>query len=130
MINFFSKYKFIFHLLNFILIILYLFPGSILGWVVYNDKNLQPQISPDFYVSTNHVYAFLILSLVGFLSYKRKTYFYLSFYLIFLSLILEIMHIFIPQRGFEFADLFGNFVGVIIIIILSFLLKKNENFKN
>ncbi len=128
--NFFLKYKFIFYFFNFILILLYLFPGSILGWVVYNDKNLQPQISPDFYVSTNHVYAFLILSLVGFLSYKRKTYFYLSFYLIFLSLILEIMHIFIPQRGFEFADLFGNFVGVIIIIILSFLLKKNENFKN
>ena len=130
MINFFSKYKFIFYLFNLILILLYLFPGSILGWFIYNNKNIQPQISPNFIVSTNHVYAFLILSLVGFLSYKRKSYFYLSFYLIFLSLILEIMHIFIPQRGFEFADLFGNLVGVIIIIILSYLFKVYENFKD
>ena len=97
---------------------------------IYNNKNIQPQISPNFIVSTNHVYAFLVLSLVGFLTYKRKSYFYLSFYLIFLSLILEIMHIFIPQRGFEFADLFGNLVGVIIIIILSYLFKIYENFKD
>ncbi len=130
MFNIFSKYKFIFYLCNLILILLYLFPGSILGWFLYDDKNSQPQISPDFVVSTNHVYAFLILSLIGFLSYRKKSYFYLSFYLIFLSLILEIMHIFIPQRGFEFTDMFGNLAGVIIVIILSFLLRRYENFKD
>ena len=39
------------------------------------------------------------------------------------------MHIFIPQRGFEFADLFGNLIGVTIIIILSYLFRTYENFK-
>ena len=50
MINFFSKYKFIFYLSNFILLVLYLFPGSLLGCFSYNDCQLQPQITKDFLV--------------------------------------------------------------------------------
>ena len=133
MINYFSKYKFFFYLFNFILIILYLYPGSILGWFLYNDVSLQPQITPnlDLIVSSNHVYAFLILSFVGFFTYKKIEQFgFLSIYLIFLSIILEILHYFIPERSFEFPDLFGNLVGVIIVIILFYFLKKNENFKD
>ena len=131
MINYFSKYKFIFYLCNFILIFLYLFPGSLLGCYLYDDCNLQPQITPDFIISTNHLYAFIFLSTIGFLTFKKSSHFYiLSVYLIIISLMLEIMHYFIPMRSFEFSDLFGNLVGVLIIIILSFFLKKYENFKN
>ena len=131
MINYFSKYKFFFYLCNFILIILYLFPGSILGWLLYNDASLQPQVTPNFIVSSNHVYAFLILSFVGFFTYKKiEKLKYLSIYLILLSITLEILHYFIPERSFEFPDLFGNLVGVIIVIILFYFFKKNENFKD
>ena len=131
MINYFSKYKFFFYLCNFILIILYLFPGSILGWFIYNDSSLQPQITPNFIVSSNHVYAFLILTFVGFFTYKKiEQLKFLSIYLISLSIILEILHYFIPERSFEFSDLFGNLVGVTIVIIIFYLFKKNENFKN
>jgi VanZ family protein len=133
MINYFSKYKFFFYLCNFILIILYLYPGSILGWFVYNNVSLQPQITPNLnlIVSSNHVYAFLILSLVGFFSYKKiEKLKFLSIYLILLSIVLEILHYFIPQRSFEFPDLFGNLMGVIIVIIIFYFYKKNENFKN
>ena len=131
MINYFLKYKFFFYLYNFIIIILYLFPGSILGWYLYNDVSLQPQITPNLIVSSNHVYAFLILSFVGFFTYKKIEQFKpLSIYLIFLSIILEILHYFIPERSFEFPDLFGNLVGVIIVIILFYFSKKNENFKD
>ena len=113
--NFFSKYKFIFFLLNIILIFLYLFPGSILGWFVYDDLSLQPQITRDFIVSSNHVYAFLILSIIGFLTFRNSSNkFQLSIYLITLSILLEICHLFIPERSFEFSDLFGNLLGVII----------------
>jgi len=129
--NFFSKYKFIFFLLNLILIFLYLFPGSILGWVVYDDVSSQPQIIPDFIVSSNHVCAFLIVSIIGFLTYKNSTYKpLLSMYLILLSIILEIFHLFIPERSFEFPDLFGNLLGVVIILIVNLFFKKYENFKN
>jgi VanZ family protein len=131
MIKYFSKYKFFFYLCNLILIVLYLFPGSVLGWFLYNDSSLQPQITPNLIVSSNHVYAFLILSFVGFFTYKKIEQFgSLSIYLIFLSIILEILHYFIPERSFEFPDLFGNLVGVIIVIILFYFLKKNENFKD
>ena len=131
MIKYFSKYKFFFYLCNFILIILYLFPGSILGWYLYNDVSLQPQITPNLIVSSNHVYAFLILSFVGFFTFKKiEQLKFLSIYLIFLSIILEILHHFIPVRSFQFSDLFGNLVGVIIVIIIFYFFKKNENFKN
>ena len=118
---------------NFILIILYLYPGSILGWFLYNDASLQPQITPNlnFIVSSNHVYAFLILSLIGFFTYNKiEKLKFLSIYLILLSIMLEILHYFIPERSFEFPDLFGNLLGVIIVIIIFYLYKKNENFKN
>ena len=131
MINFFSKNKFIFYLCNLILIFLYLFPGSVLGSFLYNDLSLQPQITPDFIISTNHVYAFLIISTIGLLTFNISNQFiYISLYLIFLSLALEVAHYFIPKRSFEFTDLFGNLLGVIIVLILFYLFKKNENSKN
>ena len=129
--NFFPKYKFIFFLLNLILIFLYLFPGSVLGWVVYDDFSAQPQITQDYIVSSNHIYAFLIVSIIGFLTYRNSTNkILLSMYLILLSIVLELCHLFIPERSFEFPDLFGNLLGVIIIIIINLFFKKYENFKN
>ena len=131
MFNFFTKYKIIFYLTNFILILLYLFPGSLIGCFLYDDCKLQPQITPDYIISSNHLYAFAILSLIGFFTYKnsKKTQ-YLSIYLIVISIFLELFHNFIPERSFEFSDLFGNLVGVIIAIIGFNLIKKYENLKN
>ena len=131
MINYFSKYKFIFYLCNLILIFLYLFPGSALGWFLYKDLSLQPQITPDFIISTNHLYAYIVLSVIGFLSFIKNNQFkILSIYLIFLSILLELLQYFVPNRSFEFSDLFGNLAGVIIAIILFYFFKNNENFKN
>ena len=131
MINYFSKYKFIFYLCNLILIFLYLFPGSILGWFLYKDLTSQPQITQDFIVSTNHLYAYIILSVIGFLTFRKNNQFnILSIYLIFLSIILEVLQYLVPNRTFELSDLFGNLAGVILAIILFYFFKRNENFKN
>ena len=127
MINIFSRYKFIFYLFNFVLIFLYLFPGSFLGCYLYGDCLKQPQITPDFWISTNHLYAFLILSVIGFFTFNKKEQFkIISIYLILLSIILESLHLLIPERSFQFSDLFGNLIGVVIVIILSFFFKKYE----
>ena len=128
MINFFSKYKSIFYLSNLILLVLYLFPGSLLGCFLYNDCQLQPQISKDFLVSTNHLYAFGLLSIIGLFTYKNSNN--LNLYLIVLSIILEILHIFIPLRSFELSDLFGNLLGVSIVLTVNFFYRKYENDKN
>jgi len=131
MINFFSKYKFIFYLSNFILLVLYLFPGSLLGCFLYNDCQLQPQLTKDFLVSTNHLYAFGLLSIIGLFTYKNSNKLnFLNLYLILLSIILEILHIFIPLRSFELSDLFGNLLGVSIVLTINFLYRKYENYKN
>ena len=128
MINFFSKYKFIFYLANILLIFIYLFPGSIFGCILYNDCFLQPQLTPDFLISSNHLYAFLILSIIGFITFKNlKKFFLLNIYLIFLSILLEILHIIIPNRSFELSDLFGNLIGVTIVIIINYFLKNEKN---
>ena len=127
MINIFSRYRFIFYFFNFVMIFLYLFPGSILGFYLYGDLKKQPQITPDFLISTNHLYAFLILSVIGFFTFNKKEQFkIISIYLILLSIILEFLHLLIPERSFQFSDLFGNLIGVVIVIILSFFFKKYE----
>ena len=69
---FFSYLKIIYYIANVILITLYIFPGSILGWLLYGNLGLQPQITSDFIVSSNHVYAFMILSILAFLSYEKR----------------------------------------------------------
>ncbi len=128
MINFFSKSKFIFYIINILLIFIYLFPGSIFGCILYDDCFLQPQLTPDFIVSSNHLYAFLTLSIIGFITFRNtKKIFLLNIYLILLSLLLEILHIIIPNRSFELSDLFGNLIGVTIVIIINFFLKNEKN---
>ena len=127
MINIFSRYRFIFYFFNFVMIFLYLFPGSILGFYLYGDLKKQPQITPDFLISTNHLYAFLILSVIGFFTFNKKEQFkIISIYLILLSIILEFLHLLIPERSFQFSDLFGNLIGVVVVVILSFFFKKYE----
>ena len=110
---------------------MYLYPGSLLGCFLYDDCKLQPQITEDFIVSTNHLYAFVMFSIIGYLTfYKSSQLIFLTFYLIFLSIMLEILHYVIPERSFEIPDLIGNLIGVIIIAIIVYFFKKNENIKN
>ena len=127
---FFSKFKIIFYFLNVILIFLYLFPGSLLGIIIHDNKNIQPQLTPDFFISSNHFYVFILISIIGFLSFiKKKHIRLLTIYLILLSIILETFHLIIPERSFEWSDLLGNLLGVFIVIISNILIKKYGYFK-
>ena len=110
--------KLSFYILNLILFIFYLFPGSILGCFLYNDCNIQPQLTRDFIIfSSNHVYVFIIFSFIGILSFKEYLK-KISYYLFSVSVFLELMHIIVPNRGFEVADLLANILGVILSLIL------------
>ena len=121
--------KTIFHILNIVLIIFYLFPGSILGCFFFNDCQIQPQITRDFIISSNHLYAFGLLAFIGLIYQKSKKIMF--FYLIFLSIFLELMHYLIPNRSFEYQDLLGNLFGVTIskVIIKLILFFKERNAK-
>jgi len=114
-----------FHSVNLILIIVYLYPGSLFGCYFYNNCNIQPQITGNFIVSSNytissnHFYVFIILSVLGIFAYRNtKKIQFLIIYLFLLSIILELFHLIIPNRGFEWSDLFGNILGLIFVIII------------
>jgi len=130
MSKFFSRYKIIFYFSNILLIILYLYPGSLLGWIIYDNKSIQPQITPDFVISSNHFYVFVLISIIGFLTFANsKKNILLISYLIFLSVTLEIFHLVIPERSFQWPDLFGNLLGVIVVILLNNFINKYGRFK-
>ena len=130
MINFFSRFKIIFYFINFCLVFLYIFPGSLMGLIIYNDKKIQPQITSDFLVSSNHFYVFILISVIGFLSFiKTREIKGLIVYLIFLGIFLEILHLIIPERSFQWSDLFGNLLGVFIVILINNLINKYGFFK-
>ena len=130
MIKFFNNHKIIFYLLNLSLIFLYLYPGSLIGQILYGSRKIQPQITPDFVVSSNHFYTFFLISVIGFFTFKkinhRKS---LIKYLIFLSVVLEFLHLVIPQRTFQWSDLFGNLIGVFVVILIQNLINKYGEFK-
>ena len=112
-----------FYLSNIFLIIFYLYPASLLGCFFYNDCQFQPQLTEDLsYVSSNHFYSFVFISLIGLFSFKKKIKI-IMYYLVSLSIILELTHFIIPNRAFELQDLFGNLLGVVLSYILFKIIK-------
>ena len=114
-----------FHSVNLLLIIFYLYPGSIFGCFIYNNCNIQPQITPNiiissnYWISSNHFYIFTILSILGILAYRNtKKIKLVIMYLFLLSIILELSHFIVPNRGFEWSDLFGNILGLMFVIVI------------
>ena len=107
-----------------------MYPGSIMGFIFYRNFNKQPQITPDFMtISSNHVYAFILFSTLGLLSYLNSQK-RLILYLFFISIFLELTHLFIPNRSFQFSDLFGNIIGLLISLLILIIInfwRKNEH---
>jgi len=108
--------KLIFNISILLLIVISLFPGSLFGYFLYGDWGQQPDfIENPFGTSINHFIYYLYVSLLGFIIYSRNENFQkLAYVMLFLSLILEIFHLIIPNRSFQFSDLMANFLGVIV----------------
>ena len=108
--------KSIFHISVLFLIIISLYPGSLLGYFLYGDLGQQPNlIQNPFGTTINHFICYIYLSLFGLFLYLRNKNFERIFYsLLFLSIILELIHFIIPNRSFQIGDLIGNILGVIV----------------
>ena len=86
---------------------------------MYRDFSKQPNLTCNFFeISSNHVYAFFLLSILRLLAYYKVNNIFIINYLIFIAIILELLHLSIPNRGFQFGDLCGNIVGVLLSIIM------------
>ena len=116
------------------LFILYLFPGSLIGYLLYEDFGKQPDFIPNpIGTSINHALAFFYFSILGLISHMRdKSFNQTIIFLISLSVILEFSHYFIPNRSFQFLDLFGNLIGTLTAITIILFYKKiiRNNDKN
>ena len=122
--------KYLFHISNIFLIIFYLYPGSIFGCFIYNDCGVQPQLTGDFgnTISSNHVYVFIVISMLGFIAYsEKKNFLKIVFYLFLISVFLELAHIIVPERGFEIKDVAGNVLGVVVSLVIYLILKLKKN---
>jgi VanZ family protein len=108
--------KFIFHISGLFLIIISLYPGSLLGYLLYSDFGQQPNlIKNPFGTTINHFISYVYISLLGLFLYLRNENFKRIFYgLLLLSIILELFHFIIPNRSFQLGDLIANILGVIV----------------
>ena len=99
--------RFIFYINVVLLLVLYLFPGSIIGYFLYDDLRIQPNIiSNPIGTSINHFVCFFYLSILAFLGFTKIAQFKKIFiFLFFLSAGLEISHSIVPKRSFELFDL-------------------------
>jgi len=109
-------FKYIFHISVLILIIISLWPGSLIGFFLYRDWGLQPDlIKNPFGTTINHFIYYVYISLLGFFLYlKNQNFKKLVYGLFFLSIILETLQFIIPNRSFQLHDLIGNILGVIV----------------
>ena len=115
-----SFLKFIFHTSILFLIIISLFPGSLLGFFLYSDLGRQPiLINSPFGTSINHFIYYFYLSIFGLCLYLRNPNFQkLVYALFFLSIVLEVLQFVAPKRAFEIFDLSANFAGVLLAYCL------------
>ena len=115
-----SFLKFIFQALILCLIILSLFPGSLLGLLLYGDLSRQPNlIENPFGTSINHFISYFFVSSLGLWLYLKSENFNRLFYgLFFLSITLEVLQLWVPYRSFQLYDLVGNFAGVLVAYFL------------
>ena len=115
-----SFLKFIFQASILSLIILSLFPGSLLGLLFYGDLGRQPNlIENPFGTSINHFISYFFVSSLGLWLYLKSENFQRLFYGLFLlSITLEVLQFVIPHRSFQLYDLVGNFAGVLFAYFL------------
>ena len=100
-ISFFLWFIFVF--------VISVYPGNIIGLILKGDPSTYPGSD-----NLGHFLVYFILSFLACLSFdNNKKLNFIIFFLVFFFLIMELLHLFIPNRYYENVDLIMNFVGVI-----------------
>ena len=125
--NFFKLVEYLYYLTLVALLILYLFPGSLIGYLFYGNLSQQPNlINNPIGTSINHMFFFIYLSSLSLIVRGRDKSIINSFKFLFcISILLELLHLFISNRAFEYYDLFANIGGVLFVYLFNkFVLEK------
>ena len=123
------SFKYLFYFSLIVLLILYLFPGSLIGYILYGNFGKQPDlISNPIGTSINHLIFFFYVSIIGFIFRINQKTFLNSFSFLFLvSITLELLHYIIPNRAFELNDLYANSIGVLLAYLTFKFFEKLQN---
>ena len=121
----FKLIEYIYYFSLLVLLILYLFPGSLIGFFLYEDFGQQPNLIPNpIGSSINHLVFFAYITLLAtVLRSKVKNIFTRYEVILFISFILEILHLIVPNRAFELYDLVANITGVMLVLIIKSFIK-------
>ena len=108
-----------------VLLILYLFPGSLIGYFLYGNSGQQPNlINNPIGTSINHLIFFSYITILAMtVRLKAKNILTNYQFILFISCALEILHFIVPNRAFELYDLLANFTGVVIILLINSFIK-------
>ena len=134
--------KFIFYISVLLLIVITLYPGSLLGLLLYGDLGFQPNLAKNPYYAPipihlytyasiiNHFIAYFFISMFGLCLYLRSHNFQKIVYgLFFLSIFLEVLQFTVPKRAFEIYDVSANFAGVLVAYYLLKIYKFWKNYE-
>ena len=114
--------KYIFFLLLILLIAVSVFPGNLVNLILIGDASTSP--SSDKF---SHFISYFVLSIFAYLSfYNTQKLRKIFIFLILLSIILEVVHLIIPNRYYENLDLLMNVCGVLAVSIFFYYNKKYE----
>tara|TARA_B100000965_G_C19405789_1_gene675336 strand:- start:401 stop:784 length:384 start_codon:yes stop_codon:yes gene_type:complete len=118
--------KYLYYLSLIFLILVYLVPGNLFGYFLYGDLSIQPNLFSDPNGrSYDHFIYFTFLSIIGFLTYFEYNSIKRVFrFLISISFMLEVLHLIIPNRTFEFSDIIANILGVLFGYTIIMIYKK------
>ena len=121
----FKLTEYVYYFSLFVLLILYLFPGSLIGYLLYGNLGQQPNlIANPIGTSINHLIFFSYITVLAIIvRVKVKNIFTNYLLIIFISCVLEILHLIVPNRAFELYDLIANFTGVVIILLINYFIK-------
>ena len=118
--NIFKLTEHVYYFSLLVLLILYLFPGSLIGYLLYGNLGQQPNlISNPIGTSINHLIFFSYITILAMTVRLRVKNILTNYqFILFISCILETSHLIIPNRAFELIDLAGNFLGVLVAYFL------------
>ena len=137
-----SFLKFIFYISLLLLTVITLYPGSLLGLLLYGDPGMLPNLAENPYFTPmpshlytyasiiNHFIAYFYVSMLGLYLYLRSHNFQkIVCVLFFLSIFLEVLQFIVPFRAFEIYDVSANFVGVLVAYYLLKIYKFWKNYE-
>ena len=123
--NLFKTIEYTYYFSLIILFIIYLFPGSLISYLLYGNLWQQPNfIKNPLGTSINHLIFFSFITvLITIIRFRVKNIFTNYKVILFISCVLEILHLIVPNRAFELYDLIANIAGVAIILLLNRFIK-------